>query len=104
MKRVLLVHNRYQQRGGEDVVFETERDLLSSHGHDVADYVLTNDVIRGPVDAMRASAQAIWNTASHHDVKKLIRDHRPDIVHCINTFPLVSPSVYYAARSAGVPV
>ena len=32
-----------------------------------------------------------------------VRD-RPDIVHCTNTFPLISPAVYYAARSAGVPV
>lgn len=36
--RVLLVHNYYQQPGGEDQVFRAEADLLERHGrrgHDV---------------------------------------------------------------------
>jgi hypothetical protein len=31
--RVLIVHNYYQQAGGEDSVVANERAMLESHGH-----------------------------------------------------------------------
>ena len=34
----------------------------------------------------------------------LIARERPDVMHCVNTFPLISPAAYYAARDAGVGV
>ena len=34
----------------------------------------------------------------------LIEKERPDIVHCHNLLPQVSPAAYYACKSAGVPV
>ena len=34
----------------------------------------------------------------------MFRSFRPDVVHFHNTFPLISPSGYYAARAEGVPV
>ena len=33
-----------------------------------------------------------------------IREQKPDIAHCHNIHPLVSPSAYYACRAKGVPV
>ena len=36
--RILLIHNRYQQAGGEDGVVKAERALLQSHGHEVEEY------------------------------------------------------------------
>ena len=35
---------------------------------------------------------------------KSLVEFRPDVVHVHNTFPLVTPSVLYACRDAGVPV
>jgi hypothetical protein len=32
-RRILLVHNYYQQAGGEDRVVEAEAELLRSYGH-----------------------------------------------------------------------
>jgi hypothetical protein len=40
--RILLLHNRYQQPGGEDAVVQAEKDLLESHGHSVALYQVNN--------------------------------------------------------------
>ena len=42
---VLLVHNRYQQAGGEDVVFAAEVELLTRRGHRVIKYVRCNEEI-----------------------------------------------------------
>ncbi len=52
----------------------------------------------------RVAAGTIWSRDSYRTVRRLIRQSRPDVMHCTNTFPLLSPAIYYAARSEGVPV
>ena len=46
----------------------------------------------------------IWNRTTYREITALIREHHPDVIHCHNTFPLISPSVYWAAARQGVPV
>jgi glycosyltransferase involved in cell wall biosynthesis len=99
--RVLLVHNRYVHRGGEDTVFDQERELLVEHGHEVADYVVENREIEGR-SRLALSARAFWSSETTRDIGQLIRDHRPEVVHVHNTLPLISPSVFHAAANAGV--
>ena len=97
---VLLVHNVYQQPGGEDGVFEREGALLETHGHRVLRYVLHNDA----VDRMGRAALArrtVWSTESHDEVARVVRDESVDVVHVHNTLPLVSPAVFWAARQSG---
>ena len=101
--KVLFCHNYYQRPGGEDQVFADEARLLQSRGHTVVQFTMHNDA----VGAMRKAAIAVrtlWNSASYADLRQLIRRERPDVMHCHNTFPLMSPSVYYAARAERVPV
>jgi len=45
MIRVLLIHNYYQQPGGEDAVFAAEAELLRQQGHAVGEYTKTNSTI-----------------------------------------------------------
>lgn len=100
---ILVVHNYYQQPGGEDRSFAAEAELLESRGHRVVRYTVHNDQI----DAMprgTAAAKALWNRASYRALRALIRKERPGVMHCTNTFPLVSPSAYYAAYDEGVAV
>jgi glycosyltransferase involved in cell wall biosynthesis len=101
--RILVAHNYYQQPGGEDQIFATEADLLESRGHRVLRYTLHNDQIKtlGRVALARAT---LWNDAAYRELRDLIRRERPDIAHFHNTFPLISPAAYYAARDADVPV
>ncbi len=40
--KILLVHNTYQEAGGEDIAFEQERQLLENHGHRTIIYVRSN--------------------------------------------------------------
>lgn len=77
--------------------------LLRQAGHDVETYIRTNDEL-AEIGPLGAAASAIWSKRTYADVRSLIESFRPNIVHCHNTFPLVSPSVYYAANAAGVPV
>ncbi len=212
---ILVVHNHYQQRGGEDSVFETECTMLESAGHTVICYEKHNDEIgtgkiatkghktpqekdlglnteaqrhreesvstteRTEVSERVArqsensnlksrivsqtlcaspslclktnSAQppspspspsvlsvssvvkktffpfvlfvsfvvkktrhlcshlslfvkTIWNRTTYREITEIIQREKPDIVHCHNTFPLISPSIYWAAAKQGVPV
>ena len=98
----LLVHNRYQQPGGEDQVFAAEAALLESNGHSVIRYEENNARIDG--GGPRAAVSAVWNGRSAQKIGELVRRHKPDVVHFHNTFPLISPAAYYAVRDEGVPV
>ena len=99
--KVLVVHNSYRQRGGEDQVVNSEADLLRSHGHEVLLYRANNTDIRHGLVVL---GQVIWNHHSFHELRALIRKQRPDIVHVHNTFPVISPAALYAAAEERVPV
>jgi glycosyltransferase involved in cell wall biosynthesis len=102
--RVLLVHNRYQHAGGEDAVVENERELLRSRGHQVETLEADNDSITTPLAKIMAAGSAVYSADSRNKTRALIQNFRPDVVHAHNLFPVLSPSVYYACHSAGVPV
>jgi glycosyltransferase involved in cell wall biosynthesis len=101
--RVLIAHNAYQQKGGEDGVVASESALLSSRGVDVAVYSRHNDDIEG-MSRLALVGQTIWSSRTEADIAKWVADFRPDVIHAHNTFPLISPSLYVAADKAGVPV
>jgi glycosyltransferase involved in cell wall biosynthesis len=101
--RVLMVHNYYQQPGGEDEAFEAERRLLRDRGHTVLDYCAHNASISRS-DNIRTAIETVWSSRTHTTLTGLLASFRPDIAHFHNTFPLVSPSAYYACRRAHVPV
>jgi len=101
--KLLLCHNYYQRPGGEDRVFEDEARLLEQHGHEVIRYTRSNDAIH-KMSRWEMARRTIWNRDSYLELRDLIRQERPDIMHCTNTFPLISPAAYYAARDEHVPV
>ncbi len=101
--KILVVHNYYQCRGGEDQCFEDEVAQLESHGHEVIQYIQHNDSIQNR-NHFSVALTTLWSRKSYRAVRELIRQHRPDVMHCTNTFPLISPSVYYAAAKESVPV
>ena len=101
--RILTVHAKYTLRGGEDEVRESERDLLRTHGHDVAEYVQDNESIKG-ARPWSTGVRTVWSRGDYAAIRKQIQAHGSEIVTVHNFFPLISPAVYYAARAEGVPV
>jgi glycosyltransferase involved in cell wall biosynthesis len=101
--KVLLVHNKYQQPGGEDQVFGAEGALLEAYGHRVVRYSVHNDRVAGMNPASLAGS-TVWNRSAYRELRALIRRERPRVAHFHNTLPLVSPAGYYAAKAEGVPV
>lgn len=101
--RILIVHNAYQHRGGEDAVVEAETALLRAHGHAVEVYTRSNDDVDG-LSPLSLARQTLWSGRTARELAQVIGRFRPDVVHAHNTFPLISPSLYWAAARAGVPV
>lgn len=101
--RVLIAHNAYQHRGGEDSVVAAELALLRSRGHEVRQYERHNDELSG-LSSGSAAAQALWSRRTTGDLEQLLQGWRPDVLHVHNTFPLISPALYWAAHGAAVPV
>jgi glycosyltransferase involved in cell wall biosynthesis len=101
--RIVIAHNFYQQSGGEDQCVTAETAVLRRHGHCVLEYCLHNDQIRD----MRPAAVAmrtVWNPSAYRALRRLLQEQQPDIIHFHNTFPLLSPAAYYAARAEGIGV
>jgi glycosyltransferase involved in cell wall biosynthesis len=104
-KKILMVHNFYQIGGGEHTVFKNEVDMLRKHGHIVIEYTRSNDELKeSRLKMLLLPFSTLWSFKTYKEVKKIIKQNCIDIVHCHNTFPLISPSVYYAARTKKIPV
>lgn len=101
--RILMLHNRYLQRGGEDTSFQMEVDMLRRRGCTVITHEENNERIR-ELGVVRTALRASWSLESYRKIRELLRDERCDILHVQNFFPLFTPSVYYAGHAEGVPV
>ncbi|MGH8904975.1 MAG: glycosyltransferase family 4 protein [Egibacteraceae bacterium] len=100
--RVLQIHTRYRQAGGEDLVVEAEAALLRAAGHDVIEWHAENPA--QPLAAAADLARSAWNTSAARGVGEVARRRRPDVAHVHNTWFALSPSVLAALRRACVPV
>ena len=101
--RVLLVHDYYQQPGGEDESFRVEAELLRREGCRVLTYTRNNaEWVRKP--RILQALGSIWNHKTYRDIRRLLRREKIDVAVFQNTFPIVSPSGYYAARAGGAAV
>ncbi len=106
--KIFAIHNfhRTGRPSGDDQVFRAETALLEAHGNEVIRYTVCNDDFdnAGAFGKLRNAFGMLWSGKNYRAVKQLIREKQPDVVHIHNFFPLLSPSVIYAAKRSGVPV
>lgn len=102
--KILILHNRYQQAGGEDSVVAAERSMLASHDHDVQVFEVDNDAIGKKGSTIGVALNSLYSITSKKRVTEVLHELKPDVAHVHNTFPVLSPSVYYACGEVGVPV
>ena len=101
--RILSIHNRYLQRGGEEESYELEAQILREKGHQVDLYEDTNARLN-KLSPIQTARKTIWSQQAYQEVSLQLAATKYDVVHVHNFFPLISPSVYYAAKKAKVPV
>lgn len=102
--RILLIHNKYKQAGGEDSVFKLESELLVQHGHQVEQLVYDNSIIKTFYQKFISGLKTMYNPGSAKVIKRKIIEFGPDVIHVHNFLPLVSPSVFYVANQMQTPI
>ena len=105
--RVLQVHNRYRPGwGGEETVVELEAALLRRHGHEVERVSAWTKELDGAsgLRLLIAAFETVWSPRGYSKMRGAIESFSPDIIHVHNTFPLLSPSILWAADKCRVPV
>lgn len=106
--KILAIHNFHRKgsASGDDQVFKSETAMLEEHGDSVIRYSVSNDEFdnAGLIGKVVSTFGMMWSFEKYKAVQKLIKQTQPDIVHIHTFFPLLSPSILYAAKRCGVPV
>lgn len=85
---------------------EAEKRLLEANGHAVVQFVCDS----GALDTMKLSKktatflQIPYNLRKARMIEKFVSEHKPDLAHVHNVFPMLSPSVYGALARKAIPV
>lgn len=101
--KILLVHNFYgsESPSGENAVVNAEKRMLEANEHQVNMFSTSSDEIRGQgvYGLIKGGLSTAWNPRIFGAIKEKIETFGPDVVHVHNTFPLISPAVFYAINS-----
>jgi glycosyltransferase involved in cell wall biosynthesis len=98
--KILLIHSYYQQSGGEEVVFNQEREYLEK-SEQVAILTFTNNPgFKGAIKFFLS----VWNVLGAAKVKKTIREFQPDVIHIHNWHFGIGPIVIRVAKKRNIPV
>lgn len=99
--RILQIHAHYRESGGEDVVADSERQLLEAAGHEFAAVRCFNSA-----HGLRAATQLAsypWNSPTVTRILRTAKEFRPDVAHIHNTWYAISPRILTFLKQAGIP-
>lgn len=103
-----MAHNRYReaQPSGENTIVDAEIAQLTAAGVEVLPFLRSSDEIPSMSKPAKAllPISPIWAPKAQHDLDRLLVEHRPDVLHLHNPYPLLSPWVVRTAHKRGVPV
>lgn len=99
--RILQLHTRYREPGGEDAVVRAEAELLRLAGHEVVVHHVQNPA--GLFETITPVVRAAWNADAARTVRRLAHQVRPDVAHVHNTWFALSPAIFPALQQASVP-
>jgi glycosyltransferase involved in cell wall biosynthesis len=104
--KILIVHDRYQERGGEDIAVELLIQLLQENGFEISIYERNNDELNlfSWKQKFLFFFDTVYSARTVKEINKVIEDFKPDIAHIHNVFPLISPSVYRVLRQNKIPI
>jgi glycosyltransferase involved in cell wall biosynthesis len=104
--KILQVHSKYKKRGGEETVVAEEKSVLEANGDEVIQYLKDNaETDRySTLELIKLSLRQRKNNEAVTELKKLVKEEKPDICHVHNVYPLISPAIYKVCQELNVPV
>ncbi|MGF7233649.1 MAG: glycosyltransferase [Frankia sp.] len=101
--RILAIHTYYRIRGGEDLSFDGETQLLRELGHTVRTFVAHNrDLETMPIGTRLRSIT--WNRVAANDLDREIARFAPDVIYLNNVFMALSASVAATCVRTEIPL
>lgn len=103
--KILLVHNYYSQRGGEDSYVSNLIKLFGAQGHQVIAYTKDSRSVK-TLSGLILSIKPMFSFDNRieKDISNVIKASKPDIAHFNNVFPLIGPVAYEACRNNKLPI
>jgi glycosyltransferase involved in cell wall biosynthesis len=101
--KILLIHNRYLFRGGEDYVFEREKKLLENN-HTTETLIFDNSSKSLFKIFFPNIFKLFYNPDAVKTLKRKIEEFSPDVIHVHNFFPIATPSIFILARNMHIPL
>lgn len=103
--KILLIHNYYRFRGGEETYVESLSNLLTQKGHDLYLYTKNSKDIEKKKESKLAVAKNLfWNSTVENELSQIIKKFNPDIAHFNNIFPLITPTAYNVCKKFKIPI
>ena len=100
---ILQVHNKYKILGGEWTVLHQEYELLKKN-HSVDQFIVDNNIeLSSVIDKLKLVYKTHYNKQAKSKISEKLKQGNYDVMHTHNFFPLLSPSIFEAAREAGIP-
>jgi glycosyltransferase involved in cell wall biosynthesis len=100
--RVLQIHNKYLELGGEDTVVANERAMLLENGHDVQLCEFDNKDLEG-LSTVNVVLRTIFNRKSYKRLNEVLDSFQPDVVHIHNMYYEASSAIFFALKKKGIP-
>jgi len=104
--KILIIHNFYLKKGGEDTTVFNEKKILEENGHLVYLYTKSNEEFKkgNLFERIFKIFEIFFSFTTYRELKKIIKKFKPDIIHIHNIFLRISPSVYFIAKKYNIPV
>jgi len=101
MKKILLLHNEYKEKGGEDIAVDSEIALLESKYN--LKVLKFNNSIEKPYKQF-ISFLTLSNNQSNKLIKEKIESFSPDIIYIHNTWFKISLGIFKLLNTYKIPV
>lgn len=103
--KILITHNDYGRRSGEEAVVDHMSEMMRAHGHQTCFYRPTTSGFRkGLAGKVRVFFSGIYSLRGIRNIKKTLHKERPDIINIHNLYPFISPAALFTCKSAGIPI
>jgi glycosyltransferase involved in cell wall biosynthesis len=102
---ILIVHNKYRYRGGEEDYIQNLTLLLKKKGHSVYLYQKDSRDIQYKLSTLiDVLSRFLYSWKVDKELSQIIHSFKPDIAHIQNVYPLIGPTVYYTCRKHKIPI
>ncbi|WP_448032970.1 glycosyltransferase family 4 protein [Bradyrhizobium liaoningense] len=119
--KVLFANKFFFRNGGSEVVMFDEMELMRRRNVDVIEFSMNDDRnipsrfqsyfvsqksyrASSSREKLRSALSFIHSSEAVSQIRRLIRDQKPNVLHCHNIYHQLTPSIVTAAADMGVPV